>query len=383
MFVYINTLPAHSKTGGIKTFLIELVSSLLELNTNNIHYILLCSSDNYDLFSKFETFDNVTIKIVYHGNISPLKRIFFEQFFLKKFIDSNTKCILLNICNVKSFLVNIPQITIVQGPLSVKKLRNSLEKKHINVSLFHRIYYDLLLTPSLKYSNRVIAVSEYIASYISQYNNVSVIHEGVNLNHFSVPNFESSISLPTKKNYILSISTLFPYKNMDLVIKYFHEFLRNYSLDYDLIIIGKDPDNKQRQILKSLISKFNLNDRVHLLGFVTYRDIPFYYKRASLFIYLSSVETFGLPVLEAMASNVPVIASNCMSIPEVVGDGGIIVDPFNQKEVVDSMFNVLTNVVLNENLKLNGKNNIIKFNWNFTAIKFESVFLKLWSDTYS
>ena len=92
------------------------------------------------------------------------------------------------------------------------------------------------------------------------------------------------------------------------------------------------------------------------------------------FLFLSSVETFGLPVLEAMVSGVPVIASDKMSIPEVVNDAGILVNPDDAKEIADKMEYVLSSQEIKNKMIAKGKENVLLFNWDTTAEKFEKIF---------
>jgi glycosyltransferase involved in cell wall biosynthesis len=89
------------------------------------------------------------------------------------------------------------------------------------------------------------------------------------------------------------------------------------------------------------------------------------------------MEFFGLPVLEAMASNVPVVAANKMSIPEVVNDAGILVEPDDIRQVAEKIYEVLTSETLQSSLIKKGQHNIQVFNWDVTAGKFEKVFLEI------
>jgi glycosyltransferase involved in cell wall biosynthesis len=116
---------------------------------------------------------------------------------------------------------------------------------------------------------------------------------------------------------------------------------------------------------------------VIFLGWVAEDEIPALYRNADLFVYISSVEFFGLPVLEAMASGIPVIAANKMSLPEVVNDSGVLVEPDNVEEIAARMQELLTSPSLRNNMVEKGKNNVKLFRWDITAMRFENLFLDI------
>ncbi|MGI8951198.1 MAG: glycosyltransferase family 4 protein [Chitinophagaceae bacterium] len=376
--IYINTLPVHSKSGGIKTFLLELLYSFAEQKNNAFEYYLICSAINSDLFKKLDEYDNFKKIIIKVDNINPIKRIYYEQFYLNKIFKNEKHAILLNICNVALMKCNIPQVTIVQAQLSIASLRKMLPKKYITISTLHKIYYDLLLKKSIDISAKTVAVSNYMQQFLAEHNDkISVIHEGVNLSQFQNNHNTNHDPLAISEPYILSVSTLFPHKNMDMLIRAYSIFKKKSGLNYKLVIAGKDPDGNQLNKLKKIAKEEQLEDDIIFLGWVAVESIPALYKKASLFMYLSSVEFFGLPVLEAMAANVPVIAANKMSIPEVVNDAGILAEPENVEDIASKMQQVLSSKSLRNELIEKGKANVNSFAWEKTARNFEDLFSQI------
>ena len=207
----------------------------------------------------------------------------------------------------------------------------------------------------------------------SNQHKIEVIYEGVDTYEFA----ENKIL--TQQNiepYILAVNTLFPYKNVDKLIKAFSIFKKK-GFPHKLIIAGRDPDGHQLTPLKQLAKDENVEEYTDFIGLVSHDKIAGLYQNASLFMFLSSVETFGLPVLEAMSSGIPVIASDKMSIPEIVGDAGILVDPLNIQNTAVQIELVLTNNKLRNDLILKGKKNIKLFSWSNTADNFKKIFLKV------
>lgn len=374
--VYINTLPIHVKSGGIRTFLLELLLAFLEENNGQFEYVAICSKNNKMLFNHFEKFESFSIQIANVNNQNIFKRIFFEQTKLAGLLAKKENSILLNICNIAVFNCKIPQITIIQAQYSIAELRRSLPKQYVSVSLLHKLYYDLLLKRSVKVSNKTIAISNYMVQFLTEYSNkIVVIHEGVNTSTFNKP--YSSNRFKGYKPYILSLSTLFPHKNMDKLIEAFSKFRHSGANDYKLIIAGKDPDNKQLEYLKTITKQYNVEADVILTGWVSSEEVAELYNNASVFVFLSSVEFFGLPVLEAMASGVPVIAADAMSLPEVVNEAGVLVDPYNIEEVKREIQKIATSEEWRNNLINKGRLNIENFKWSTTAKKFEHVFIEV------
>lgn len=164
---------------------------------------------------------------------------------------------------------------------------------------------------------------------------------------------------------------------MDKLIEAFALFKKKNGKDYKLVIAGKDPDGQQTGKLKALASQLNVQDEVVFTGWLPDEKIPVLYKDASLFVFLSGMEFFGLPVLEAMASKIPVISSNKMSLPEVVNDGGILVEPDDIIEISKLMDELCHNTEKRNALIEKGLANTQIFKWSTTAEKFENVFEKI------
>jgi glycosyltransferase involved in cell wall biosynthesis len=164
--------------------------------------------------------------------------------------------------------------------------------------------------------------------------------------------------------YILYVGTLQPRKNITLFIKAFYKLKRN-GIEHKLVVAG-GKGWKYKEIYKT-INKLKLQKEVIFTGYVEDDDLPYLYNAADLFIYPSLYEGFGLPLLEAMACGCPVITSNTSSLPEVVGDAGIMIDPYNVDALVGAMREVLSNDNLRENMIKRGLERAKMFSWEKTA----------------
>ncbi|MBM2820614.1 MAG: hypothetical protein HW405_374 [Candidatus Berkelbacteria bacterium] len=168
-----------------------------------------------------------------------------------------------------------------------------------------------------------------------------------------------------KYKYILSVGTLEPRKNLAKLVEAYsllpHEILRQYRL----ILVGAKGWNNS--VLERTINDLNLQDKVILAGFVKDEDLPYIYNGASIFVYPSLYEGFGLPPLEALACGVPTVVCDRSSLSEVVGKAGILVNPENEKEISLAIKRILSRPILQEKSRRKGLLVAKKYSWKKTA----------------
>lgn len=180
-------------------------------------------------------------------------------------------------------------------------------------------------------------------------------------------------------DYLLSVSTIEPRKNFERIINVFSEMIKNEKYSNLHLVCAGGAGWKNEKIYE-LVRRNNLEDRVKFIGFVDERDLPSIYNGARLFLYPSLYEGFGLPVLEAMSSKVPVITSNTSSLPEVAGDAAVMVNPYNEKDIYNAVENVLNNENLRKQLITEGTQRANLFTWENTAQKTLEVYYKVFSE---
>jgi len=149
--------------------------------------------------------------------------------------------------------------------------------------------------------------------------------------------------LQFSKPYILFVGTLEPRKNVSRIVEAYAGLPKDILDKYDLVLAGGRGWNEEMKNVKIKIENDNekLKNRIKFLDYVDGNDLPSLYQNASLFVYPSLYEGFGLPVLEAMAGGVPVITSNVSSLPEVAGETAFFVDPYSVEEIRDAIASVL------------------------------------------
>src|SRR5258708_1436107 len=195
---------------------------------------------------------------------------------------------------------------------------------------FSRVfYYKMLFQRNIKKAYKIVTISEntkkdLIKFFKVESNRILVIYP--NVPKVNNPEKKPLIKLPQK--YILYVGTLEPRKNVKSIIKAF-SYVKNK--DCSLLITGKN-GWKYKDIYE-LIKKLNLDKKIVFTGYITDEEKKYLYKHAKLFIYPSLYEGFGIPPLEAMSYGCPVITSDVSSLPEVVGNAGVKVNPKNIKDM--------------------------------------------------
>jgi glycosyltransferase involved in cell wall biosynthesis len=170
-----------------------------------------------------------------------------------------------------------------------------------------------------------------------------------------------------ERDYILSVSSIQPRKNLIRLIEAYSclRGLRPEGKLPQLVLVGKRAwlDDETFRAAQ----RHSANNDIAFTGYVAERDLPALYSGATCFIYPSFFEGFGLPVLEAMQCGVPVIAGNRTSIPEVVGEAGLLFDPFDTNSLVQALTRMLDNPEYRAALRIQGLERAREFDWKQTA----------------
>ncbi len=238
-----------------------------------------------------------------------------------------------------------------------------------------QIFSTKLLVPqSLRKADKIIAVSNSTKKDLQQIFNVSskkikVIFEGAYVDKIAVKNkkVDSMDRFKLGPKYILNIGTLVPRKNIISLIRAYKQLIKMEPGlgEYQLILAGAK-GYKSEEVFNE-IKDLRLNKQVKYLGYVTHNQKMELLKKATCFIFPSSYEGFGLPVLEAMSLGTPVITSNISSLPEVAGNAALLIDPEDVQDITKALKKLLLDKKLQNKLKIAGKKQAELFTWEKAA----------------
>jgi glycosyltransferase involved in cell wall biosynthesis len=168
------------------------------------------------------------------------------------------------------------------------------------------------------------------------------------------------------KDYILTVGTLGPHKNLITLIEALKVLRDRGELSFQLLVVGAK-GRKKAQLLEVIRSAGFAANNILFLGYVPDEDLPMLYSGSSLFVFPSLYEGFGLPLVEAMACGAPVIASNTSSIPEVVGDAGLLVPPTQPEAFAEAILRVRGDKGLRRAMIEKGLMQAAGFRWDASA----------------
>ena len=175
--------------------------------------------------------------------------------------------------------------------------------------------------------------------------------------------------------FVLYTGNIKPHKNVDRLIEAFSILRRRGFEDVKLLSIGDESSKYQN--LRRMVHRFQLHQKVRFLGFVPDATLSALYRLASVFVFPSLYEGFGLPPLEAMAAGAPVITSNVSSLPEVVGDAALLIDPMDAGAIAEAMARVLTDEALRASLIARGHERVKAFSWTRSVARIREVYAEL------
>lgn len=164
--------------------------------------------------------------------------------------------------------------------------------------------------------------------------------------------------------YIFYVGGINARKNIARLFEAYAKIRDRYP-DIPLVIAGKRQWRTTE--IEATYKRLELEDSVRFTGYIENEHLPYLYSAASLFVFPSLYEGFGLPPLEAMSCGTPVVTSNISSLPEVVGDAALLVDPYNVDSIADAMCHILDDPTLAEQLRTRGIEQAAAFTWRRTA----------------
>jgi glycosyltransferase involved in cell wall biosynthesis len=270
----------------------------------------------------------------------------------------------------------IPRLALSSHVATVLTVHD-LEWRLYPQTMSRKTYYAhrLLVWPSVRQADRIVAVSEATALDLQHVSNVpgskiEVIHHGVDPAYKPQDAGRAAEYVAGKygvsNDYALAVGTVQPRKNLATLVEAWKIVRERVKDQFQLVVAGaRGWKNSQ---LDETIRRLGLTgDEVRFLGVVPEEDLPVLYSGSSVFVFPSLYEGFGLPLVEAMACGVPVIASNTSSVPEVVGDAALLVSPTEPATFAEAILRVRSDDNLRKALIEKGLTQAAGFSWGRAA----------------
>jgi glycosyltransferase involved in cell wall biosynthesis len=173
--------------------------------------------------------------------------------------------------------------------------------------------------------------------------------------------------------FVLYAGNIKPHKNLERLIEAFYMLRQDPDLTHVKLLIIGDEISKYAT-LRRAVHRYKLHKHVRFFGFVPDKTLAVLYRLARVFVFPSLYEGFGFPPLEAMASGTPVITSNVSSLPEVVGDAALLIDPMDAAAIAQAMRRVLMDSELREELRQRGLRRVKEFSWERSVRRVREIY---------
>jgi glycosyltransferase involved in cell wall biosynthesis len=348
---------------GVGHYTYYLIKYLLQLDKHN-EYVLFF----YDRRIKVPEFQQPNVKIVYFPGLENLGKIpfLYRHWFIPHIISMYRLDVYHNPANI------IPIFYLKKSIITIHDL--ALYKNPEWFPDGHFFNKRILIPWSIAKAKKIIAVSQntkddLVKLFGIRKSKVEVIHEGVeDYNQLKIDETKIENRLKIDEPYFLFIGSIEPRKNLVRLVQAYKEVLVSKpSLNPKLVLVGKK--GWKYEPVFTAIENSGFKDKIIYLGYVNFEEKVYLLKNALALVYPSLYEGFGLPILEAMNLGVPIITSNISSIPELVIDNALLVDPYDVGSIKEALIKITADSALRKSLSLKGKGIAQNFTWEECAKK--------------
>lgn len=346
---------------GIGTYTARILENIISIDSRN-SYRFFWPNDGYDfLMGK----SNINLTLFGERN-----KKFWDEVFLPAQVRKNN----CDILHLPQNGLGLPKTKYCSYVATVHDLIPYVMPETCGKSYLDKFLQDMPYI--LEKCDKVITVSNYSKQDIIKYFNLP--EDNIKVTYLAADSRFRLIDKDTaweflKKEYnysndfILYLGGFSPRKNVDGLLEAYSRVYRELPGYYDLVLIGASRDNHYE--LKKKAESMGLTDRVVFTGYVPYEHLPYFYNCSTLFVYPSLYEGFGLPPLEAMTCGTPTITTSVTSIPEVVGDGALLTDPYNIDGLTEKIYKTISDSEFRDKLSAKALRRAYNFSWKKTAIE--------------
>ncbi|WP_186431538.1 glycosyltransferase family 1 protein [Clostridium sp. BSD9I1] len=342
----------HGKSIGIYNYSKNLLDELSKKLSDKHEVIIFANKFNKVDFE----YENVNTVIIQRSPLKTSNKVIWEMLLINTYIKK------YNIDVLFSPRGYVPPINSCKTCITVHDLIPFYyyENYKDSIKYLENLYIRFRLKQSVLKSDKIITISQYskndiIKRFNIKHNNITVIHNGIKK---KLKKHNQAIKICD--NYIFAISSDLPHKNYIGLLKSYAIYYKNSKHPLKLVVCGV----KKYRDFSNLIEK-NIFENILHLEYISDEELQNYYEKCSFFVFLSKIEGFGFPPLEALMYNKNVICSNTSCFTEVLGDSVVYVNPDDYREISKEMINVENNIY---NIDNSYKEAIIKkYDWESCA----------------
>ena len=359
---------------GAGVYISRLVRELFIAN-HEFDLWIIAHKDDFDLFNLQEEYRK---NFLFQNDYGRGFRILSEQFTYPKLIKVNQIDLYHGLHYSMPLIKKTRIVTTVHDTTFYKV-------PHTHVWL-KKLYFKFFIKYSSNHSDHLISVSDNTKiDLINLFNikpeKITTTHLGVDEKFKPIDDLDKFQILQNKyhlpDHFVLYVGLIEPRKNLSSLIRAYSNLRMSIGLNKDIHLVIAGRWGWESEELMALVSELNITEKIHFPGYIEQDDLPFLYNMAKVFVYPSFYEGFGLPVLESMACGTPVITSNISSMPEFVGDSGLLIDPND----ISGIQNALSDLLMNDQLRIELSGRALKrskeFTWKETARKTLDVYRRV------
>ncbi|MGH9632917.1 MAG: glycosyltransferase family 4 protein [Bryobacteraceae bacterium] len=357
MRIGILTLAAGRRAGGPETYEIEFIRALTQIDRRNEYFIYCTGQYAADALEIQQ--DNFTLRVLKPA-FRPISLTFTLPVWLKR--DG----------------IDLLHATYASPPLVPK---NMVMTMHGMVNFLHPEFFpksqlwrlNALMKIGLKKARLVLCVSDHVRQQVAELLKIPcqrlvVSHLGVGRQFAPMPRAQAKALAAERHGltdpYILYVGKCHPAKNLERLIRAYAEFRDRYRSEVRLVMVGSRAGQTAEA---GLIAELGLSESVIRIPYLPPADLPVLYSAADAFVFPSLFESFGLPVVEAMACGTPVVTSNVACLPEITDGAAVLVNPHSVTDIADGIGRVQSSRTLRETLVSRGLERARCFTWENCA----------------
>ncbi len=358
------------KKHGMDIVVLELIRHLQEEDLENQYFIFVKPDEDNQVIKETPNFNIVEVE----GGPYP----FWEQVKLPQKIKEYKIQLLHCTSNTAPLRPGVPLIITLHDIIYLERLDLKKGTWYQRIGNLYRRWNVPRVVPSCE---TILTVSEYEQKRIKDHfqldtDKVQVVYNSVGDHFLTEPKAIDLERIKVKyelpDSFIFFLANTDPKKNLRGVLRALAILQAQGNLKIPLVML----DFKEEYLMEVLkeIGAPELRSMIQISGYVPNKELPYFYKLSKMFLYPSLRESFGIPILEAMACGTPVITSNTSSMPEVAGNAALLIDPFEPQTIADAIIKLEVDTELREQLINKGYVRAQQFSWTNTAKKVKKIY---------